>query len=124
MDRKIKILIALCAVLFIGGAAGSIWVLRASHGEQVKIVQDGRTLYTLDLDQEESQTFDVEYEGRTNTIEIKDGKIRVREAECPDQVCVETGWLDSAAPIICLPNRLVIEFADEQNENAPDAVVQ
>lgn len=124
MDRKIKILIALCAVLFLGGAAGSIWVLCASHGEQVKIVQDDRILYTLDLDQEENQIFDVEYEGRTNTIEIKDGKIRVREAECPDQVCVETGWLDSAAPIICLPNRLVIEFTDGSNESAPDAVVQ
>lgn len=33
------------------------------------------------------------------------------EAECPDHTCINMGWLDSAAPIVCLPNRLVIRFA-------------
>ena len=50
-------------------------------------------------------------------VEIKDGKIRVSEAECPDKTCVRTGWLSSSAmPIVCLPNHLIIEFEDENSE--------
>ena len=52
-----------------------------------------------------------------NTIEIKDGKIRVKSAECPDKTCVHMGWLSSSAmPIVCLPNHLVIRFAASDND--------
>ena len=60
--------------------------------------------------------FDVEYEGHVNRIEIRDHRIRVLEADCPDQVCVRAGWLDSAAPIVCLPHRLVIQAAEKEEE--------
>ena len=59
----------------------------------------------------------IPYGDSSNTIEIKDGKIRVCEAEWPDKVCVKTGWLSSSAvPIVCLPNHLVIEFASEYSD--------
>ncbi len=64
--------------------------------------------------------FVVEYEGRTNTIEISDGKIRVTDADCLDKVCVNTGWL-GAMPIICIPNRLEIRFAEGADYDAAGA---
>ena len=83
------------------------------HGTEVQIVQDGVVLYRLDLSQTEDQTIDVAYNGRINTIQIKNGKIRVLDADCPDHTCVRMGWLESGAlPIVCLPNHLIIEFAD------------
>ncbi|MDE6103825.1 MAG: NusG domain II-containing protein, partial [Oscillospiraceae bacterium] len=40
-------------------------------------------------------------------------KISVINAECPDQTCVKMGELkSSAAPIVCLPNKLVVKFAE------------
>ena len=83
----------------------------APHGDSVRISQDGRVLYTLDLSKEKDRRIEVEYQGRKNIIEIKDGRIRMLEADCPDHVCIHTGWLSSDIPIVCLPNRLVIEFA-------------
>ena len=48
--------------------------------------------------------------------EIKAHQIRMLEAECPDNTCVHMGWLDSTVPIVCLPNRLVIQFVENHNE--------
>lgn len=110
-----------CGVLFLGGVGGSIWNLTRGHGRQVEILQDGEVLYTIDLEQAEDQTIPVTYEGRTNVIEIQDHKIRVREADCPDQICVQMDWLD-AAPIVCLPNHLSIQYTDEKETTGLDAV--
>ena len=46
----------------------------------------------------------------TNVCEIKDGKVKMIEADCPDQLCVympEIG--DDGGLIICLPNGVLIE---------------
>lgn len=110
-------------MIFLLGAAGSLWMLRMPHGAQVNIVQDGTVLYTFDLASAEDQTFEIEYEGRINTVQIEKARIRMLEAECPDQTCVHMGWLDSGAmPIVCLPNHLSIEFADSKND--VDAVIR
>lgn len=110
-----------CGILFLGGLAGSIWNLTRSHGREVEILQDGEVLYQLNLDDAEDQTFSVTYEGRTNVIEIRNHRIRVSEADCPDQICVHMEWLD-AAPIVCLPNHLSIQYTDKKDASGLDAV--
>ena len=119
--KAVYIVAALCAVLFLGGIGGMIWNLTRSHGRQVEILQDGKILYTLDLAQAEDQTFTVNYGGRTNEIEIRDHQIRMKAADCPDQICVHMDWLE-AAPIVCLPNRLSIQYADGESASGLDAV--
>ncbi len=120
--RKVTyILAALCILLFLGGIGGMMWNLTRHHSSQVEILQDGEILYTLDLEQAEDQAFTVTYEGRTNEIEIRDHRIRVKAADCPDQICVHMDWLD-AAPIVCLPNRLSIQYADGESASGLDAV--
>ena len=91
---------------------------RQDHGD---ILQDGAALYQLDISQEGNRTISIEYQGRTNLIEICDSRIRVAEADCPDQLCVQMGWLqNSGLPIVCLPNRLVIQYA--QSLDGLDAI--
>lgn len=119
--KAVYIVAALCALIFLGGIGGMLWNLTRSHGRQVEILQDGKILYTLDLAQAEDQTFTVNYGGRTNEIEIRDHQIRVKAADCPDQICVHMDWLE-AAPIVCLPNRLSIQYADGEGASGLDAV--
>ena len=121
--NKYRILIGILGVFFLLGIAGSLWLLRMPHGTKVNIVQDGAVLYTVDWALAENQTFEIEYEGRINVIKIEDGRIRMLEAECPDQTCVHMGWLDSGAmPIVCLPNHLSIEYVVSGND--VDAVIR
>ena len=61
------------------------------HGTQVNIVQDGKVLFNIDLVSAENQTLEIEYEGRINTVQIENGRIRMLNAECPDQTCVHMG---------------------------------
>lgn len=120
---KIKILIVIAAFIFAAGVAGSVFALIPAEGERVNIIQDGKIIRSFDLSREDDKIFTVEYNGSSNTIEIKDGKIRVKSAECPDKTCVHSGWLgSSAAPIVCLPNRLVIEF--EKGAGEIDALTE
>ena len=115
---KQRVLIAVAAAIFAAGIVGCLLLLFApSDHNKVLIRRDGEVLYSLDLSKETNRTFVIPYGGSSNTIEIRDGRIRVMEAECPDKVCVRTGWLSSSAiPIVCLPNHLVITFASENSD--------
>lgn len=105
----------LAGMLFLIGIIGSLLLLRRPDTDIVEIVQDGEVLYQLDLQQVEDQIIEVEYEGRINRIEIQNHQIHMQKADCPDRICVNMGWLDSAAPIVCLPNHLVIQFSEEKD---------
>lgn len=110
---KQKILIIIAVLIFAAGAVGTVMVLNAPKKQTVNIKSGGKVLYTLDLESEKDRKFDVKTDGGVNTIEIKDGKICVKDADCPDKTCVRMGWLESSAmPIVCLPHGLVIEFVD------------
>ena len=113
MKLKIKILIAVAAVIFAAGVIASVIILNAPKKNNVQIKSGGKVLYTLDLSQEADRSFEIKTDSGSNTVEIKDGKIRVSEADCPDKTCVRMGWLDSSAmPVVCLPHDLVIAFTD------------
>lgn len=118
---KHKILIIILAVIFAAGVAGSVLVLNTPKKSVVRIKSGEEVLYTLDLSRESNRTFEIKTDSGSNEIEIKDGKIRVKSADCPDKTCVHMGWLHNAAmPIVCLPHHLVIEYAD--SDGGVDAV--
>lgn len=113
---KTKIAIIFCALIFAAAAVICVLLMNAPHGDIAEIRSGGELLYTIDLAKSPDRTIVVELEGKENTIIIENHRIRVAEADCPDKVCVNTGWLESPAiPIVCLPNRLVIEYADKND---------
>ena len=59
------------------------------------------------------QEFTVTVENGTNTITVKDGKIAVTEADCPDQYCVRQGFCNGGKQSVCLPHKMVISFMGE-----------
>lgn len=117
-SRKVVItLIIILAVILIVSVLGIIYVSRPSETNKVEIVSNNKVLYELNLSTEKNRTFDIESSGGVNTVEIKNGKIRVKSADCPDKVCVDSGWLESSdLPIVCLPNKLIIRFSGETDD--------
>ena len=60
--------------------------------------------------------------GGRNTIEIKDGKVRMLDSDCPNQQCVRQMWIEGRnQSIICLPNKVVVTI--EGKESAVDFVL-
>ena len=85
-------LIALVAVLSLLPLA---FLGRADSGARVVVSQNGQTLYTGALS--EDAVFTTPDGG--NTIEIRDGQVRMRAASCPDGLCLH----GSAAPAARMP---------------------
>ena len=118
--NKTKIFIIVIAVIFGAALICSPPIWGKPRGNVVNIRSGGEIIYTIDLSEAADSEFDIEYNGGVNTIEIKDHMIHVKEADCPDGICIKTGWIggeNSAAPIVCLPNRLVIEPADDTSDS-------
>ena len=105
-------IILLCAAL-LACAGLSIWLLLPGEpAAQAEVWLDGELYQTVELNKE--QEFTVEGPYGTNTVTVRDGKVAVTAASCPDHYCIERGFCDGGAQIVCLPNRLVIKFVGEQ----------
>jgi len=121
--KRYRILIGICVLVFLLGVAGCVYLLSAPASGQISIVQDGKTLYSIDLASAKNQTLKIEYDGRINLVQIENGRVRMLDADCPDQLCVRMGWLNARGiPIVCLPNHLLIQFSSPQSD--VDAQVQ
>ncbi len=57
------------------------------------------------------------------TVEIKDRKVRVTEASCPNKLCELQGWI-SRGVIICLPAGITVTVGgtEEQKDRKVDAI--
>ena len=110
---KTKTWIILLAALLLVCAGLSIWLLLPGGDVQTaEVWLDGALYKTVDLSRD--QEFVVQSEHGSNTVTVKDGKIAVTAADCPDHYCMDRGYCASGAQIVCLPNRLVIKFVGEQ----------
>ena len=119
MSTKGWIIIFAAAAVVLTAAVCFMPMLK-TDSDTAGVFQDGVLLYKIDITKDDA-TYTVEYEGRENVICVQNGEIFVKEAECPDQVCVLHGALDGVEPIVCLPNRLVIRWLGE-SDSAVDAV--
>ena len=112
MSRNAKRILLL--LVLVGAACAAALALRpAGKGHIARITLAGEVVEEIDLSAvAESYTFTVEGPGGfSNTILVEPGRIRVEWAGCPDQVCVNQGYIsDGTVPIVCLPNQLVIEI--------------
>jgi hypothetical protein len=112
MKMKTKYWIAVLAAILLICIVLSLLTLGGEDASRVDIVSSGTVVRTVDLSID--QEFTVETEGGYNVITVKDGKIAVTEASCPDHYCMARGFCSGGTQIVCLPNRLVIEFLEEQ----------
>ena len=114
---KTKTWIALLAVLLLLCGGLSFYLLMPKEAADIaQITSHGQVLRTVSLHQE--QQFTVGTEERFNVITVKDGKIAVTEASCPDHYCMKRGYCNNGTDIVCLPNRLVISFLGQQDVDA------
>ena len=95
-----------------------------NNSKIAEVFSDGNLIRRIDLSAvTDNYEFTVDYNGRSNTVAVKNGSISVVDADCPDRICVHTGEIrDGSAPIVCLPNKLIIRIVGSDDEDAPDTV--
>jgi hypothetical protein len=90
---------------------------------QATIIADGNVVRTIALDPSAAkQTLKISGRLGPATVEVAGGKIRMLEANCPEQICVKQGWIqDPGASIVCLPGEIVIHL---DGQTAVDAITR
>lgn len=107
-DKILIVVLLLCTI-------GSFFTknLLASQGSLVIIELRDMPVYKGDLTEDRKITIRGAF-GDVR-VQIKEGKVAVVYAECPNKVCVRTGWRSfSGESIICVPNRLIIRILGEE----------
>ena len=90
-------LVGLCLLFFNGR--------KTTPGSSVVVEIDGKTVASYPLDTDGVFVLN----GGTNTLEIKDGRARISDADCPNMQCVRQGWISRGGQsIVCLPNKLIV----------------
>ena len=87
----------------------------------VGIYKDGGLVDKIDLNSVTNE-YEITLSGEygDNIILVSNGHIKIKSADCPDELCVEHGELkNSYSPIVCLPNKVVIKF--ENSTGGADA---
>lgn len=114
--KWIVIFIMLCIICAV------IWLWRnhsTGNFKKAEIIQNGQVIRTIDLFAV-TEPYEIVVEdgnGGLNTVRVENGRIAVSDANCPDKVCVNQGFIENGVvPIVCLPHKLVVSITGENEE--------
>lgn len=98
------------ALIFVALSLFFVNHITKDQGKYVVIYVNNEEFKTLPL----SEDLTLSINGK-NTVTIKDGKVFMESADCPDQLCVHQKPLDmSGRDIVCLPNRVTVRVIGEK----------
>ena len=123
ITRADRILIGLLVIAALAGIIYPAYLLRVEGGvAQVIISVDGKVIRSVKLDGHH-EIIRVEGADGYDVVEIRDNKVRIVEADCPDKLCLKQGWIAWAPQqIVCLPNRVVVKIVNDRKANI-DAII-
>lgn len=105
----------LAAVLLIIGIIAYLCMkLLPGTGSEVKVYVDGKETASYRL--ETDGTYEIKGENGSNTLVIRDGEAMMKDADCPDRLCVKQGSINkNGESIVCLPHKVIVtvEGGDE-----------
>lgn len=125
--KKSDILIILIiAVLGVG-----IWMVYnkffANSPAKAEIYYKSELVKTLDLDKGLDKEFSIPQDEHVIFHLTADGRIRFEESDCPDLICVKTGWLSRVGQTAaCIPNEIFLKIVpknDKRNDNDIDIII-
>ena len=103
----------LCGILILCLGLSIPLLMPDGDAQFAEIISDGQVMHRVDLHTDRQITITTANGGR-NVITVRNGRIGVTEANCPDHYCMDRGMCSSGTQIVCLPNRLIIRFLGDQ----------
>ncbi len=110
---KTRTWVVLFGILAAACAVGSWMLLNRTPAGYAQIISQGEIVKTVSLSRDQEFTV-----AGKNTVTVRDGKIAVTAADCPDGYCMKRGFCDGGLDIVCLPNGLVIHFLEDSDVDA------
>lgn len=119
-----KDIILIAAVLAISLISFAAIKMTQKDGKEVIVTVEGKEVYKTSI--KKDQIYQIPEENGTNVMQIKDGKVTMKKADCKDQICADHKAIEkSGETIVCLPHKVVIEIQSEDGkEQELDGVTQ
>lgn len=98
-----------------------LWIivpfLLTEEKEKIAVVYyKNKAIKTIPLDQTGTKEYQVTGENGIVQIEVKEGKIRVKQENSPLHICSRQGFIEkSTETIVCLPNKIVIKIEEKDS---------
>ena len=117
-EGKVKGDLVLIVVLLLIGVGAFVYsqvvLPKRAPGNKVLIEIEGKVVRELDMARD-AAPIRFETEHGYNIVEIRDGQVRVSDADCPDQICVHTGWRRHVGQVIvCMPHYFVVRIMGDE----------
>lgn len=118
-DFLMYILIATVAVVLFLAAPKGI----SGQAQVAVLTEDGKVVFQKPVAElQAAGSFEIEAQGFHYVIAYENGKIRFSEADCPDKVCVRSGWVSRTGQIAaCVPGHLILKITGPST-NGPDDI--
>lgn len=119
-DRIVLALLAIAIALSLFYSLSLFW--QPAESIRAQISRNGELLQSIRLDRVE-ESYDLLFTGGANDeyynkVRVEPGRIRVIEANCPQQVDVRAGWLSvPGQSAICIPHRFVIVIESDASDD-------
>jgi len=96
----------------------ALFVQGEAEATRVVISKDGEVLYDVNLEEVKERLEIKNLSEYNELIVIEDGKVRFERSNCPDQVCVRTGWISKPGQAaVCLPAGIIVKIVGEIKDN-------
>ena len=126
MIRGDKTAWAIVSILLLLSISGSLlYRVLQRDGIVAVITKDGEVLKKINLEKVTSaREWTIEGKLKTfNTIRTEPGQIRFMDSNCPNRICVDSGWLKKPGDMaVCLPHRLVIIIEGKDKRSDIDVI--
>lgn len=125
--KKMDIIVVILLLFLSIGMAFFVQKFKSDeNGNYLKVELNGKEYGRYPLNKD--KTFKIKIDkDEYNIVEIKNGKVKMREANCRDLICTHMPSIEKVGEtIVCLPHRLILEIIssdDEKDDQEIDKVV-
>ena len=106
-------ILLICVILCVASGVFVLFKNTLKNGKTAVVKVNNEVVFSSSLSKNCSKKITTE-EGY-NIIEIKNGVVRVKEADCRDKICVNHRPIGKTGEtVVCLPHKLVVEIEGEE----------
>lgn len=116
-----KWLIGILLLVSITGIVCSVILFPAGANTIAEIRVDNKLVKSITLREGYNEEIRIGGEREYAVIEVKDGRVRIRQDDSPRQIGVQTGWISKPPQqVVNLPYRIVIHLVSNQSLDVDD----
>jgi len=113
----IVVIVVLLAIALGSSTTAFINSHKNFNKKYVEIEVKGKLYKKLPLDNSSNERITVDTDLGKNVIEISNGKVRISDADCRDQICIKDGSINKPGDIlVCLPHKVVVQIKGENSD--------